>query len=146
MVQSTWFISNPILLEKQKPRIALSTLQNDKSQGGLKAPNVLHYFLANQIANCKSNWQSKLGFSIFYTELFWGIIYPLGEDYIHITNGHNLLGSGGSAAMCHGFIMSVCYHALMVFVVFRLDGHVFMLSGVMHIPNVVSSLFGCFRV
>ena len=29
---------------------------------------------------------------------------------------------------------------------FTIDGRVFMLSGVMHIPNVVSSLFGCFRV
>ena len=40
----------------------------------------------------------------------------------------------------------VCYQALTVFVVFCLDGRVFMWSGVMHIPNVVSSLFGCFRV
>ena len=58
----------------------------------------------------------------------------------------NVLGSGGSAAMCHGFIVYVCCHALAVFVVFNIDGRVFMLSGVMHIRNVVSSLFGCFRV
>ena len=48
--------------------------------------------------------------------------------------------------MCHGFIVYVCCHALAVFVIFSIDGCVFMLSGVMHIPNVVSSLFGCFRV
>ena len=46
--------------------------------------------------------------------------------------------------MCHGFIVYVCCHAL--FVVFSIDGRVFMLSGVMHIPNVVSSLFGYFWV
>ena len=57
-----------------------------------------------------------------------------------------LLGSGGSAAMCHGYSVFVCYHALAVFVVFSLDCTVFMLSGVMRSPNVVSSLFGCFRV
>ena len=34
----------------------------------------------------------------------------------------------------------VCYQALTVFVVFCLDGRVFMWSGVMHVPNVVSSL------
>ena len=57
-----------------------------------------------------------------------------------------MLGSGGSAAMCHGFMMFVCCHALAVFVIFSIEGLVFMLSGVMHSPNVVSSLFGCFRV
>ena len=57
-----------------------------------------------------------------------------------------LLGSGGSAAMCHDYSVFVCYHALAVFVVFSLDCPVFMLSGVMRSPNVVSSLFGCFRV
>ena len=34
----------------------------------------------------------------------------------------------------------------MVFIIFSLDGRVFMLFRDMHIPNVVSSLFGCFRV
>ena len=57
-----------------------------------------------------------------------------------------MLGSGGSAAMCHGYSVFVCYHALVVFVVFSLDCPVFMLSGVMRSPNVVSSLFGCFQV
>ena len=38
------------------------------------------------------------------------------------------------------------YQALMVFIIFCRDGRVFMLFGNMHIPNVVSSLFGCFRV
>ena len=45
----------------------------------------------------------------------------------------SLLGS-----MCHDFIVSVCCHALPVFVVFSIDGRVFMLSGVMHIPSVVT--------
>ena len=35
-------------------------------------------------------------------------------------------------------LLFVGYHALAVFVIFNIDGHVFMLSGVMHIPNVVS--------
>ena len=53
--------------------------------------------------------------------------------------------------MCHGYSVFVCYHALAVFatavfVVFSLDCPVFMLSGVMRSPNVVSSLFGCLRV
>ena len=48
--------------------------------------------------------------------------------------------------MCHGYSMFVCYHALAVFVVFSLHRPVFMLSGVMRSPNVVSSLFGYFRV
>ena len=43
-----------------------------------------------------------------------------------------MLGSGGSAAMCHGYSVFVCYHALAVFVVFSLDCPVFMLSGVMY--------------
>ena len=43
-------------------------------------------------------------------------------------------------------IVYVCCQALTVFLVFNLDGSVFMLSGVMHIPNVMSSLFGCFPV
>ena len=36
-------------------------------------------------------------------------------------------------------IVFVCCHALAVFVIFSIDGRVFMLSGVMHSLNVVSS-------
>ena len=46
--------------------------------------------------------------------------------------------------MCHGFMMFVVM--LWQFVIFSIEGLVFMLSGVMHSPNVVSSLFGCSRV
>ena len=42
--------------------------------------------------------------------------------------------------MCHGFMMFVCCHALAVFVIFSIEGLVFMLSGVMHSPNVVVTL------
>ena len=40
----------------------------------------------------------------------------------------------------------VCPHALVVFIIFCIDGLVFVLSDVMHSPNVVLSLFGCFQV
>ena len=48
--------------------------------------------------------------------------------------------------MCHGFVLYVWPHALVVFIIFSIDGLVFMLSDVMHSPNVVLSLFSCFRV
>ena len=51
--------------------------------------------------------------------------------------------------MCHGFLLFVfllLFVALVVFIIFSIDGLVFMLSDVMHSPNVVSSLFGCFWV
>ena len=43
-------------------------------------------------------------------------------------------------------IVFVSCHALAVFVIFSIDGRVFMLSGVMQSPNVVSSLFCGFQV
>uniref|UniRef100_A0A8C5GQH1 Reverse transcriptase zinc-binding domain-containing protein n=1 Tax=Gouania willdenowi TaxID=441366 RepID=A0A8C5GQH1_GOUWI len=33
----------------KKPKISLSTLQKNKDEGGLEAPNFMHYYLANQI-------------------------------------------------------------------------------------------------
>ena len=46
LVSNFKFFNNSILLE---PRISLSTLQSTKSQGGLEAPNFLHYFLSNRL-------------------------------------------------------------------------------------------------
>ena len=40
----------------------------------------------------------------------------------------------------------VCCHALVVFIIFCIEGLVFVWSSVMHSPSVVSSLLGGFRV
>lgn len=52
----TWFKSLDSIITKfywknKTPRIKLSTLQKPKTQGGLEAPHLYHYFLANQLQN-----------------------------------------------------------------------------------------------
>ena len=52
----------------EKPRIALTTLQNGKTQGGLEAPNFLHYFLSNQLQYLVK-WTQKNNYNSPWLEL-----------------------------------------------------------------------------
>ena len=67
-------------------------------------------------------------------------------DYLFVT-GDNPLTVRIWRIRGHVFMVGyyLCYQALTVFVIFCLDGRVFMLFRDMHSTNVVSSLFGCFR-